>query len=98
MSRGKAYTKGQKEFIVTLKQSYDKEKSTGETVSTRDPAKRVAVGLNVSLRTVKSVLSEYNRTFKIESPSNNRGKPPFTISLELETIIRQRIRELNRNG
>ncbi len=38
MSRGKAYTKGQKEFIVTLKQSYLREKINGETVSTIDPA------------------------------------------------------------
>jgi transposase len=98
MSRGKAYTKGQKEFIVTLKQLYDQEKHNGGTVSTQDAAKRVAKGLNVSLRTVKSILSEYNRTGKIEPASTNRGKPPFSISSQLETVIRQRIRELNRNG
>ena len=58
----------------------------------------VASGLNVSLRTVKSILSEYNRTGKVDSPSTNRGKPPFLISSPLETVIRQRIRELNCNG
>ncbi|MCP4109839.1 MAG: hypothetical protein GY749_30695 [Desulfobacteraceae bacterium] len=98
MPRGKRYTKGQKEFIVTLKWSYDQEKLDGETVPTEEPANRVAKGLNVSLRTVKGILSEYNRTGKIDSPSEDRGKPPFRISLLLETVIRQRIRELNRNG
>ncbi len=98
MPRGKAYTKGQKEFIVTLKKSYDKEKRDNEIVSTKDPANRVAQGLNVSLRTVKSILSEYNQTGKVNSASTTRGKPPFRVSSALETVIRQRIRELNRNG
>ncbi len=98
MSKGKAYTQGQREFIVTLKQSYDQEKLDGETVSTKESAKRIARGLNVSLRTIKTILSESNRTGKIDSPSTNRGKPPFSISSPLETIIRQRIRELNCNG
>jgi transposase len=98
MPRGKAYTKGQKEFIVTLKQSYDQEKVEGDTTSTKDPANRIAQGLNVSLRTVKGILSEYNRTGQVNSPSTSRGKPPFSGSKPLETIIRQRIRELNRNG
>ncbi|HAI69980.1 MAG TPA: hypothetical protein DCM38_11175 [Gammaproteobacteria bacterium] len=49
-------------------------------------------------RTVKSILSEYNRTGKVNSPSTNRGKPPFSGSKPLETIIRQQIRQLNRNG
>jgi len=31
MSKGKAYTQEQREFIVTLKQSYDQEKLDGET-------------------------------------------------------------------
>jgi len=58
----------------------------------------VASGLNVSLKTVKSILLEYNQTGKVDSPSLNRGKPPFHILSPLETIIRQRIRELNRRG
>jgi len=98
MSRGKAYTKGQKEFITILKHSYDQEKINGETVSTKDPTKRISIGLNVSLRTVKSILSEYNRTGKVDSPPTNRGKPPFSLSSSLETIVRHRIRELNQKG
>lgn len=98
MARGKAYTKRQKEFIVTLKESYDQERLEGGTVSTKDPANRVAKGLSVSLRTIRSILSDYNRTGKVDSPSTNRGKPEFSISSPLETVIRQRIRELNREG
>jgi len=44
-SQGKAYTKEQKEFIVRLKQSYDEERGTQATVSTRNPAGRVAQNL-----------------------------------------------------
>jgi transposase len=103
MARGKAYTDGQKEFIVILKQSYDKEKIEHETISTKDPADRVSKGLNVSLRTVRSVLSEHNKERYNDSPTGitsykNRGKPEFRISSALETIIRQRIRTLNRFG
>jgi hypothetical protein len=48
-SQGKAYTKEQKEFIVRLKQSYDNERAVQASVSTCDPAGRVAKGLQVSL-------------------------------------------------
>jgi transposase len=98
MPRGKAYTKGQKEFIVTLRQAYDQERRDGDTVSTKDAANRVAKGLHVSLRTVKSVLAEYHRTGHVTAPSSHRGKPPFRILPPLETVIRHRIRELNRKG
>ncbi len=98
MPRGKAYTQGQKEFIVTLKQSYDRERLDGETVFTQDAASRVAKGLHVSLRTVRSVLAEHHRTGNVTSPSIPRGKPAYRISPPFETVIRHRIRELNRTG
>jgi len=103
MARGKAYTDGQKEFIVTLKQSYDKEKIDNDIVSTKDSAGRVSKGLNVSLRSVKSILSEHNNEKSLDSSPKkarykSRGKPEYRISSPLETIIRQRIRSLNRSG
>lgn len=56
--QGKAYTKEQKAFIVRLKQAYDEERATQATVSTRNPAGRVAKGLQVGLATVKTVIAE----------------------------------------
>lgn len=98
-SQGKAYTKEQKEFIIRLKQSYDEERALQTTVSTCDPAGRVAKGLQVSLSTVKAVLAEYHRTGQVETPAIlPRGKPGYRVGSALETVIRQRVRELNRRG
>ena len=98
-SQGKAYTKEQKEFIICLKQSYDEERALQATVSTRDAAGRVAKGLQVSLSTVKAVLAEYHRTGQVETPAIlSHGKPGYRVGSALETVIRQRVRELNRRG
>ena len=98
-SQGKAYTKEQKEFIIRLKQSYDEERALQATVSTCDAAGRVAKGLQVSLSTVKAVLAEYYRTGQVETPAIlSHGKPGYRVGSALETVIRQRVRELNRRG
>lgn len=98
-SQGKAYTKEQKEFIIRLKQSYDEERALQATVSTRDAAGRVAKGLQVSLSTVKAVLAEYHRTGQVETPAIlSHGKPGYRVGSALETVMRQRVRELNRRG
>lgn len=98
-SQGKAYTKAQKAFIVRLKQSYDEERATQATVSTRNPAGRVAKGLQVGLSTVKTVIAEYNRTGTVVAPTPiPRGKPPYRVGSALETMIRERVRVLNRRG
>ena len=98
MPQGKAYTAEQRELVVTLKKSYNAEIKAGETVSTQEPSLRVATGLNMSLRSVKSILSEYNRTGNTSVPLPEKGKPPFRVSPIIETILRQRIRELNQRG
>jgi transposase len=98
-SQGKAYTAEQKEFIVRLKHSYDEERATQSSVSTRNPAARVAKGLQVGLSTVKTVLAAYHRTGQVSAPRPTlRGKPSYRIGSALETMIRQRVREVNRGG
>lgn len=98
-SQGKAYTKEQKEFIVRLKQSYDKERAVQASVSTCNPAGRVAKGLQVSLSTVKAVMAEYYHRGSVETPTAGvRGKPGYRMECSLATVIRQRVRELNRRG
>ncbi len=98
-SQGKAYTAEQKEFIVRLKHSYDEERATQSSVSTRNPAARVAKGLQVGLSTVKIVLAAYHRTGQVSAPRPTlRGKPSYRIGSALETRIRQRVREVNRGG
>ena len=75
-SQGKTYTKEQKEFIIRRKPAYDAERALQATVSTCDPAGRVAKGLPVSLATVKAVLAAYHRPGPVETPvSLARGQP-----------------------
>jgi transposase len=98
-SQGKAYTKEQKEFIVRLKQSYDKERAVQASVSTCDPAGLVAKGLQVSLSTVKTVMAEYHQRGTVEtSAALVRGKTGYRMGSALETVIRHHVRELNRRG
>jgi transposase len=98
-SQGKAYTLEQKEFIVRLKQSFDEERATHSSVSTRNPAARVAKGLKVGLSTVKTVLAEYHRAGQVSAPvTTPRGQPPYRVGSGFESLLRQRVRELNRRG
>jgi len=98
-SQGKAYTLEQKEFIVRLKQSFDEERATQPSVSTRNPAARVAKGLQVGLSTVKTVLAEYHRSGHVSAAVRTpRGKPPYRVGHHFESLLRQRVRELNRRG
>ena len=79
-SQGKAYTKEQKAFIVRLKQSYDADRATQASTSTRNPAGRVAKNFQVGLATVQTVMTEYHRTGKVVAPSPiPRGKPPSRV-------------------
>lgn len=79
-SQGKAYTKEQQEFIVRLQQSYDEERGTQATVSTRHPAGRVAKNFQVGLATVQTVMAAYHRTGQVVAPSPMpRGKPPSRV-------------------
>jgi len=98
-SQGKAYTLEQKEFMVRLKQSFDEERATQPSVCTRNPAARVAKGLKVGLSTVKTVLAEYNRAGQVSTPVTTlRGKPPYRMGSGFESLLRQRVRALNRRG
>jgi hypothetical protein len=48
---------------------------------------------------VKAILSTYHQGGQIAAPAlESKGKPPYRIKPALETVIRQRIRELNRPG
>ncbi len=98
MSRGKAYTSEERAIVVTLKKSYDLEKKQGEFISTKNSALRVSKNLNISLRSVKEILSEYKKTGTVNVEVNEKGKPSFRVSSMVETIVRQRVRELNQKG
>jgi transposase len=99
MSQGKALDLRERQLVVQLKQYFDQERLAGPFVSTKSPAGRVAAALGIGLRTVKDILSTYHQTGHVPLPElEHKGKPPYRIHPAFETVIRQRIRELNRQG
>ena len=99
MSQGKALDARERQLIVQLKYYFDQERQAGRFVTTKDPAGRVAAALGIGLRTVKEVLSTYHRTGTVPEPAlEYKGKPPYRIQAAFATVIRQEIRELNRQG
>ena len=99
MSQGKALDLRERQLVVQLKQYFDQERLGGPFVATKNPAGRVAVALGISLRTVKDILSTYHQTGHVSLPElKHKGKPPYRIQPAFETVLRQRIRELNRQG
>ena len=99
MPQGKAVDLRGRQFVVRLKEVFDQERRAGAVVSTKDPAGRVAKALGLGKRTVKDILSTYHHTGQLLAPSvEAKGKPPYRIQAPLEKVIRQRIRELNRQG
>jgi hypothetical protein len=99
MSQGKAINVWERQVIVRLKAYFDQEHRQGPSVATRDPAGRVAKALGIGKRSVKEILSTYHKTGQVAvAVPECIGKPPYRIQPALETLIRQRIRALNRQG
>lgn len=99
MSQGKAIDVRSRQLVVQLKEHFDQERRDGPFVSTKNPAGRVAAALGIGLRTVKEILSTYHQTGEVTVPAlEHKGKPPYRVQAAFATVIRQRIRELNRQG
>ena len=98
--QGKTLSIGQKMSIINLKNSFDAERKTGATVSTKDSMGRVAKGLDIGRRTVETILSDYNKNGKklVESQLKSRGKPPLKVTGDLIYHIRRHIRSVNIQG
>jgi transposase len=99
MPQGRAVDVRERQFVVRLKEYFDQERRQGPVVSTQDAVGRVAQALGLGKRTVKEILHTYRQTGQVAlAPLESKGKPPYRIQQALETVIRQRIRELNRQG
>lgn len=99
MAQGKAINAQERELVIRLKQHFDEEHRRSPIVSTKDPAGRVAKAMGIGKRTVKTILSTYHQSGQVVAPVLERkGKPPYRVTPALETMIRHRIRELNRQG
>ena len=59
--QGKEFTLEMKKLVVCLKQHYDQEKKSAKSVSTRNAAKRVAIGLGIGEVTVKRIMAAHKK-------------------------------------
>lgn len=82
-----------KQLIVNLKQHFDDEKKTGRTVSTRNAAGRVAKGFGIWEATVNRRMAACKQGKDVVVEEKERGKPPYLLSLNLQSIIREFIRQ-----
>ncbi len=101
--QGKEFTPEIKDLVVNLKHHYDQEKRSGKSVSTKNAAGRVAVGLGIGEATVKRIMAARKKqgTHAVHpaiAEEKERGKPPYRLSLNLQPVIREFIRQKNLKG
>jgi len=99
-NRGKELAPEVVECLVNLKKHFDRERKTGKTVSTKDPAARTAVGLGLGVATVKRVMAEIkkNKEIPVRHSKKNRGRPDHRIEKTLQPVVREYIRSKNLEG
>src|SRR5216683_2476122 len=99
MPQGQAVDVRERQFVVQLKEYCDQERRQGPSVSTQDAVGRVAQVLGLGKRTVKEMLRTYRQTGQAAMATlESKGKPPYRIHRALEPVMRQRLRERNRQG
>ena len=88
-----------RQCVVPFKAYCDQERRPGPTGSTQDAVGRVAQALGLGKRTVQEILHTYRQTGPVAPATlDATGKPPYRIQQALETVRRQRIGALNRQG
>ena len=96
--QGKEFTPEMKQLIVNLKLYFDKEKKIGKSVLTKNATGRVAHGLGIGEATVKRVMAAHKQREIYAVEEKTRGKPPYRLSLNLQPVIREYIRQKNLKG
>jgi transposase len=98
--RGKKITTEFEELIVQLKKHYDKERKSGDFVSTKDPTGRTARALGLGTSTVKRIMARYtaNGGKVVHRSTRKPGRPPQRIIKNAQPFVRQFIRTENLYG
>lgn len=99
-SRGRELAPETVEFVVRLKQHFDRERKTKRVVSTRNPAERAAEAAGVSEATVKRIMARFHRDGESAVPTvqKPRGRPAHSVSPNLQPVVRAFIRTKNLEG
>ncbi|MDM8544453.1 hypothetical protein QUF90_25535, partial [Desulfococcaceae bacterium HSG9] len=97
-TQGKALTSTEKETIVLLKKYFDRTQSDNqEQVSSS--VQRVANALDTGIATVKRVMADFNRGVRFSDQEEVfRGRPRHLLSNSMQTIVREYIRQANKEG
>lgn len=98
--QGKQLSAEMIETVVHLKKHYDKERQSGNFVSTKDAAGRTARSLGLGVATVKRIMSRYAKSDNkvVVHYKKPPGRPPTRICPGVQPIVRQFIRTENLNG
>jgi len=96
--QGKEFTPEMKQLIVNLKLHFDEEKKIGRSVLTKNATERVAHGLGIGEATVKRIMATHKQGFPVTVERKAKGKPPYRMSLNLQPVIREYIRQKNLKG
>jgi len=96
--QGKEFTPEMKQLIVNLKLYFDEEKKIGKSVLTKNATGRVAHGLGIGEATVKRIMATHKQGFPAAVEEKAKGKPPYRMSLNLQPVIREYIRQKNLKG
>ena len=97
--QGKEFTQGMKQLVINLKQFNDIERCEKKLKAVW-AIEQTAKGLGIGQATVRRTMAEYNKN-KQNVPDNlpkTRGKPEYTIPLNLQPVVRQYIRSQNLKG
>lgn len=96
--KGKEFTPEMKQLIINLKLHFDSEKRASRFVSTKNATERVVHGLGIGEATVKRIMAEHKHGKGIISEIKERGKPPYRLTMNLNPVIREFIRQKNLKG
>jgi len=98
ITQGKPLTSEERETIVTLKRYFDRTKDDHKEQACPS-VRRVVNALGVSIATVKRVMADFNRGVSFQDQDEiRRGRPPQAIPGSMQTIIREYVRNADREG
>lgn len=96
-TKGKPLGPGEKQFLVSVKQYFDRNKS--EFGSHDSAAQMTADALGVGLATVNRVMASFQKDpDSIKKPPQFRGRPTYSIDISHQEAVRSYIRKANLEG
>lgn len=98
MGQGKPLTPEEKRAIVSLKMYFDRTKDDFQEQA-NPSVQKVANALGFGVATVKRIMSDYNRGINFEvTESPFKGRPQRALSEAIQTVVREYIRQANKEG